>query len=100
MQAVNHPDVAMSASSSSPAITSSSVHQAANHDSIPDIEDVARLPPDDALLPNLEDYFTTGGGSWGSATLPVKSFPGFRTPAVGSSMGTPMATPVVSPAGS
>ena len=100
MQAVNHPDIAVSASPSSFAVTSSSVHQAADHDSIPDIEDVARLPPDDALLPNLEDYFTTGAGSWGSATLPVKSFSGFRTPAVGSSMGTPMATPVVSPAGS
>ena len=56
MQAVNNPDATVSTSSSFSAITFSSVHQVADHASIPDIEDVAKLPPKDALLPDLDEY--------------------------------------------
>lgn len=59
MQAVNDSDATVSACASSPPVTFSSVHQVDDYDSIPNIEDVARMPPDNALLPDLEDYFIT-----------------------------------------
>ena len=90
MQAVNDPDTAIPTPPPVPVLTFSPACQFADYDSIPDIEDVARLPPDDALLPDLEDYFTTGPGSWGPATLPAKNFPGFKPPAIGSSKGGPV----------
>ena len=100
MQANNDLVVTISTSPSVPAVTFSSLHQVGDNDSIPDIEDIARLPSDDALLPDMEDYFTTGAGSWGPATLPVKSFSGFKPPAISSSKGGPVNSPVGSSGGS
>ena len=100
MQAVSGPDAAISTPPPVPVVTFSSALQFADYDSIPDIEDVMKLPPDDALLPDLEDYFTTGPGSWGPATLCVKGFPGFKPPATGSSKGGPVNSLVGSSEGS
>ena len=54
--------------------------EAAPQEDIPDIEDALGGPPDNDLLPDLEDYCTTGPGSWVATVHPTPAFPGFRLP--------------------
>ena len=99
MQAVSHLAATESPLPPTPAAASSTTHPIADYDCIPDIEDAFREAPDDANLPDLEDYFTTGPVSWGPATVP-DSFSGFKLVVLPSPSGIPVGSPVGSLVGS